>query len=122
MKHVTAMVLKYVFIAAITTAILSGVLGYDVGSSLWVSLILTLALYVLGDMMILPSMGNMTATLADAGVALLLVSLAPLYSGVDAVPFTSALAVAALIGVAEYFFHGYLQRTVLPGPVSGEGG
>lgn len=120
-KHFPALIIKYIFVAIATSLVLTGVLGFESGLSLWVALVLTLALYLLGDLIILPSFGNITATIADSGVALLLTWLAPLYSRIDSVPFISALSVAVLIGIAEFFFHNYLQRSVLPGPMAGSG-
>lgn len=119
MKHVTALIIKYIFTTAATSLIITGVLGMESGVSMWIALVLTLALYLLGDMTLLPAFGNITATVADAGVALVLIWLAPLYARVASIPFASALAAAVLIGIAEYFFHNYLQRNVLPGPVVG---
>lgn len=122
MKHVTALLVKYIFTAVITGVVFTGTLGADVATSLWVAAVITLALYLLGDMMILPAMGNTTATAADTGVALLLAAIAPLYSAINDVPLTSALLVAVLIGIAEYFFHAWLERSVLPGNPADTGG
>lgn len=115
MKHIAALIIKYLFVATATSLVFTGVLGIETGPSLWVALVLTLALYLLGDLTILPAFGDRAATITDAGVALVLTWLAPLYSRVAPIPFATALAVAVLIGIGEYFFHNYIRRNVLPG-------
>lgn len=121
MKHLTALVIKFVFTAVITLLILTGMSGVNAGPALWVALILTLALYSVGDLTVLPVYGNVAASLSDAALALVLVWIAPFYAPMRAISFTSTLAAAALIGVAEYFFHGYVENRVLADTVSDAG-
>lgn len=121
LQHVRNILIKYLFTAIVTTAVLTGFYGHPVTTSFRIALIITLALYVSGDLTVLPVMGNFIATVADSGSALVLAYVAPYYSTLDAAPFGAAVAIAVLLAACEYFFHGYLQHDTLPGPLTGEG-
>src|SRR4051794_12260918 len=81
--------------------------------SFWDSTILGIALliisYLAGDMMILPKMGNMSATIGD-----LLLAMVVLWGGMNLLGYTEALGEAflasAIICVGEYFLHSYILR------------
>lgn len=68
------------------------------------------AIYVLGDLVILRKIGNVAATIADSGAAALV-----LYFYLTSMNYTDdlwmkVLIPAALIGVAEWFFHKWLLK------------
>lgn len=67
--------------------------------------------YMVGDLMVLPRWGNITAAIGDglmAAVTAYIISL--LWPGV-AVSFTSLAIFAVLVAAAEYFFHFYLKNS-----------
>lgn len=82
--------------------------------SFWDSTILGIILliisYLAGDMMILPKMGNGSATIGD-----LLLGVVVLWGGLNLLGYTEALGeaflAAAIICVGEYFLHAYILRT-----------
>lgn len=115
MKHIRALLIKLVFIEALTLAILLPAARVSTGQALAVGLVSTALLYLTGDLIILPLLGNLAATIADFGLATLIVWFSPLYTGARSVTLGTALMLAAAIGVAEYFFHRYLRQNVLPG-------
>lgn len=99
----------------INALVLTSVTDATFGQAAGVALVMTILLYVLGDLFVLPNWGNMTAVVADSGVALLVAWLAPVYTAIERVTFGQALVIALLVGMAEYFFHAYVKRTVLTG-------
>ncbi|MEC1260282.1 DUF2512 family protein [Bacillus swezeyi] len=109
MEHVKALAIK----GAMTIVILYLVLGLGSGfhfeHTLFITLVLGAVSYLLGDLFILPKTNNITATLADLGVAFLTIWLMSLAMGTTA--DTAALAAffaAAAMAAGEYIFHFYL--------------
>lgn len=117
MKHLPALLVKLAFVLVLTAVVLMPMEGATFSQVIGVSLVLTLALYAVGDMVILPAWGNMAAVIADAVVTLFVVWLAPYYTGLARVSFLSAVATAVLIGIAEYFFHNWLQSVLAGSPM-----
>lgn len=118
-KHLTAAIYKLIITTIIVTLFVPWMEGATFGQSIIISLVVVGALYLLGDLFILPLFGNVSATLADAGVAYLLIRFAPMYTQMTGISIGTALLTASLIGVAEYFFHRYLIESVLPGSPGG---
>ena len=114
MRHVQALVYKYLFITAIVAVTTGWWGGGSLVRAMWLGLTLTAALYILGDLVILRYFCNWVATIADAGVAFLVLRSGTMLPGAAVTPATSAasmsvsLLAAVAIGVAEYFFHQYL--------------
>ncbi|MDA2065685.1 YndM family protein [Bacillus cereus] len=116
MKHIVALLIKYTAITAVLLIMLSIFQGISIPKVLLISLFLTGAAYLIGDLFILPKYGNMIATMADFGLSFfgtwLLTSL---FTNLDAtrnIGFSSFLA-ALIIGGIEVFFHIYMQKLVL---------
>ncbi|MBU5676142.1 YndM family protein [Alkaliphilus sp. MSJ-5] len=111
-----ALVVKFImtFIAAWLTL---GVM--DRNPLLWVvivSIVGTVLNYILGDLVVLPNLGNIIASIGDGIMAAALAYIVDLFT-IDFNTTFSGLAVFALIvAVAEYFFHIYLLQsdTVAP--------
>ncbi|GIN12739.1 hypothetical protein J26TS2_26060 [Shouchella clausii] len=112
MKHVKALAVKGIM----TLVFLYVILGFGFGLSFWDVFVITIILggitYWLGDILILPKITNIMATVADLGVAFFLIwllgiALAPIAPGTMA----GAAAISAIaIAVGEYFFHIYLAK------------
>ena len=116
MKHIVALLIKYTAVTAVLLVILGIFQGISIPRVLLISLIMTGAAYLIGDLFILPKYGNMIATMADFGLSFfgtwLLTSL---FTNLDAtrnIGFSSFLA-ALIIGGIEVFFHIYMQKLVL---------
>lgn len=69
MKHIVALLIKYTAITAVLLIILSIFKGISIPKVLLISLVLTGAAYLIGDLFILPKYGNMIATIADLGLS-----------------------------------------------------
>jgi hypothetical protein len=80
------------------------------GSSLMFGLVLGAILYLVGDLLVLNYLGNMIAIIVDGGTA----AIAARYVGAStagiAVSWSDAIIYGVIIGIAEYFFHSYLNR------------
>ncbi|WP_142327678.1 MULTISPECIES: YndM family protein [Bacillus] len=116
MKHIVALLIKYTAITAVLLIMLSIFQSISMPRVLLISLFLTGAAYLIGDLFILPKYGNMIATMADFGLSFfgtwLLTSL---FTNLDAtrnIGLSSFIA-ALIIGGTEVFFHIYMKRLVL---------
>ena len=100
MKHVKALVVKAIMIWAILWVVLTGLYGVSFMDSTIVGVIIVVMIYVLGDLLILRKVGNIAATIADAGSAVVILWLY-LYFMNDTVDiWMKVLIPALLIGVA----------------------
>lgn len=109
-KTLTALIFKFVMTLAIT-ALTIGLLNRNPWT--WVvavALIGTAVNYAIGDLLVLPTMGNLAAAIGN-GVMAALVAYAVQFS----IPaFTAGLMslalFAVLVAAGEYFFHTYLLK------------
>ena len=109
MRHLTALVIKYLMIALVLGVILGLAGGASLSQILVVSAILTVIAYVIGDLMILPATENWIAVAADAAIAWAVLRYAlPLVATGGRLLF-SVIA----IGIGEYFFHMYVRESIL---------
>ena len=119
MKHITALLYKLIIITVITAFFTMTLGALDFGQTLTLSIILTALLYPVGDLYVLPMFGNWTAAIVDAVAAAILVWAVSNSSMMPDITFTGALIIGVAIGIAEYFYHQYLQKEVLPGSPMG---
>ncbi|KUH41992.1 hypothetical protein M2E15_2084 [Bacillus mycoides] len=118
MKHIVALLIKYTAISAVLLMILGIFQGISIPRILFISLIITGASYLIGDLFILPKYGNMVATIADLGLSFVGIwALTYLLADIELARNigASAFFAALLIGVAEIFFHIYMKKVVLHG-------
>ncbi|MDM5191467.1 YndM family protein [Bacillus hominis] len=118
MKHIVALLIKYTGSSAVLLMILGIFQGISIPRILFISLIITGAAYLIGDLFILPKYGNMVATIADLGLSFVGIwALTYLLADIDLTRNigASAFFAALLIGVAEIFFHIYMKKVVLHG-------
>ncbi|WLD94648.1 YndM family protein [Alkalihalobacillus sp. AL-G] len=115
MKHLRALLIKFIMVTAVLYIVLGLVYGVTFGDILGISLFVTVAAYLIGDLFILPRYGNAVATLADFGLAYLGIWLVG--GAFIEVDFPLGLAsFYATIGivVGEWFFHKYMLSQILP--------
>ena len=123
MNHIKALVMKFLMIAVVLLIILTLIFDVPFMDTIWISLVLTLVAYVMGDLMIFRKAGdrseqtkrNAIATVSDIVVAFLVIWLMgdALVDGSDNI-VTAAIISALVIGGGEWFFHKYLDRNVFP--------
>ncbi|WP_221567922.1 YndM family protein [Alkalihalobacillus sp. TS-13] len=115
MKHVKALLIKFVMVTAVLWVVLGLFYGVSFNDILGISTFLTLAAYIIGDLWILPRFGNAVATIADFGLAYLGVWLLGGGYIEENIPLGLASLYAAIgITIGEYFFHRYMENEILP--------
>ncbi|MGM0875604.1 MAG: YndM family protein [Bacillota bacterium] len=114
MKHLWAMIIKFIASFALLFVILG--IGFDLSfqNVLLITFILGAVSYVLGDLVILPRTNNTIATIADFGLSIVVIWLILASISDNGVSIFWASLIAS-VGVAlfEYFFHKYMAKNVL---------
>jgi hypothetical protein len=112
MKHVTALLIKFVMIAVALEIVLNLLTDLTFGDILYIAAAVTLLAYVIGDLFILRATNNTVAAIADAGLALAVIYAFNFFWNVRYISFIDALIAAAVLGVGEWFFHKYVENNV----------
>lgn len=113
MDHIKAIALKFILTLALLYVILGAIYGMTFGNVFLITLVLGIASYILGDMIVLPRTNNTIATIADFGMAFLIVwSMSAALTTGDNL-FTLSLITALAVSVFEYFYHKYVTNRVL---------
>ncbi|KHD84216.1 YndM family protein [Heyndrickxia ginsengihumi] len=117
MDHLKALAIKFISSFVILYIILGIFFGMSFGQVLFISAILGIVSYLVGDLMILPSTNNTFATWSDFGLAFVTVwmiskSLNLYYFNFEGMIFESLISAAA-IAAFELFFHRYLLSHVM---------
>lgn len=112
MSHTRAMIIKLISTFVLLYIILGLIFDLSIGNVLLITLVVGIAAYLIGDLMILPRTNNTTATIADFGLAFLIIW--ALCEAVTLNDQTMYPSLIAAIGVAlfEFFFHKYLARNM----------
>jgi hypothetical protein len=113
-KLLTAIGIKFVATLVLLYVILGAIGGLSFGNILLITIVLGLVSYMAGDMLILAKTNNMTATIADLGLAFVLIWLMAA-SLTDRGIIGTAIIAAIGVAVFEFFFHEYLLRKVYDG-------
>ncbi|MBY7142645.1 YndM family protein [Virgibacillus sp. NKC19-3] len=115
MKHVTALGIKFLITATVIYSLLSIFDVASISEMFLVSLFITGGMYIIGDLILLPRFGNAIASMADFGLATIVVWLLSLvFIGPDFPVFTVSLFAGFFIAACEAVFHIYMQEKVLP--------
>lgn len=114
MKHVYALLIKFVAIAIVLEIILGMLTNLYFMEILYVALAVTLVAYVIGDLLILPISNNTVATLADAGLTVFIIYIFNFVWINSIITFTTALIAGVLVGLTEWIFHKYVYNHVFP--------
>jgi hypothetical protein len=117
MRHVQALAVKYLITGVLLALVLPMLANATVGQAMVVAALVTAVNYLVGDLIILPSFGNMIAAAADAGLTGVLVWASQLLVTGFIATFSAIMVAAGLVGLAEWFFHRYLRAVgVVPLP------
>jgi hypothetical protein len=86
----------------------------DFRDILLISAVITIAAYLIGDLLLLSISNNTIATISDIGLAFIMIYLINyLFIGKE-IRLLDALISCVAIGVGEWFFHKYVFHNVLP--------
>ncbi|MFP3323283.1 DUF2512 family protein [Planococcus sp. SIMBA_160] len=123
MKHLIALAIKFVIITLVLLVILTWAFDVSFMNTLMISLALTALSYAIGDLLVFLNAGkpgnqvsrNTVATFADFIMALAVILLVGwLLTGEFAAMVTPALVSALVLSAGEWFFHQYVDRSVVP--------
>lgn len=114
MKHITALLVKFLMVAVVLEIILSLFTNLTFGNILYISAAVTILAYIVGDLLILPASNNTIATIADIFLALATIYAFNFWGNNRYISFTSSLISAIVIGLGEWFFHKYMYNNILP--------
>ncbi len=113
MRHLTAMAIKFISSLVLLYVILGLFFGMSFTNVFLITLALGIISYILGDMMILPRTSNTVATLADFGLAFLLIWIMSQNLTYGDNTFWPSLIAAFGVTLFEYFFHKYINKNVV---------
>jgi hypothetical protein len=113
MKHLRALAVKFLASLVVLFVILGLMYDMSFTNVFLISLVLGLASYVIGDLFLLPKTNNTIATLADFGLAFMIIWILG-----ESLTYGESLLLPSLISAAgialfEYFFHKYMAGNVL---------
>lgn len=110
-RTTTALLVKLLltFIAGWIT--LGAMDGNSFGWILTFAILGTILNYILGDLYVLPSYGNISASIADGIMAAALAYVLDLFSDNFDTRFGTLLVLGVIVAAAEYFFHRYLIKS-----------
>lgn len=113
MEHLKALGIKMIIVTILTFSLFGVFYHVSLGRLFLISLIITGATYLVGDLLLLPRIGNLFATITDFGLAFLL------YWGIGnilievSVPIVLAsLAASFFFAISESLFHAYMDEQV----------
>ncbi len=112
MRHISALIVKYVMTAVILEISLLLLSDVSFGGILFIALIVTVITYMIGDMLVLPATNNFVATIADIALSLVTIYLFNFIWDRNDIPFMTALIAGIALGFGEWFFHKIIDRSV----------
>ena len=98
MTHVKALAIKGIMTIIVLYLVLGLGFGFTFGDTLLMTIVLGVISYLLGDLYVLPRWNNMIATLADFGLAFLVIWLMGM-----------PLSLGIVMAIGEYCFHFYMM-------------
>jgi hypothetical protein len=115
MKHIKPLAIKFISSLVLLSVILGLFFDMSFGNIFLITLVLSVVSYVIGDLFILRRTNNIIATLADLGLAFLVIRFMSdiLANGDDGDMFTMSLIAAIGVALFEYAFHKYVANRVL---------
>ncbi|SJZ82779.1 DUF2512 family protein [Selenihalanaerobacter shriftii] len=107
-QTITALIIKFIMTLVIAGIVFSLMNGNNFGWILIVSIAGTILNYLMGDLFVLPNLGNIVASLGDGLMAALTAYIIDLTTLNFATSLSSLAIFGILIAIGEYFFHQYL--------------
>ncbi len=113
MNHLKAFAIKFISSFVLLYIILGMFYDMSLGDVFLISLVLSVASYIIGDLFVLPRTNNMIATITDFGLALMVIWL--MTENLTTYENTFTMSLIASLGVAlfEYMFHKYVSSNVI---------
>ncbi|MEK1832652.1 DUF2512 family protein [Priestia megaterium] len=121
MKHVKALIIKFVMSAVVLGIVFTGIYNYNFSDTILIGLVLTVVAYALGDLLVYRNAAD-DSDYKKETLSLQFLILFYLFSHLDngGILFGNTITViqasvvsAIVIAVSEWFFHKYLDKHVL---------
>lgn len=113
MEYIKALIIKFIMITAVLWVVLE-LFGTVTFADVLITSVLLTGVSFIGDVYILPKIGNVAATIADFGLALIMIwALGSFLFEQPIALGTASLISAAIIAVGEAFFHHYMMNQVI---------
>ena len=113
MQHAKAFGIKFIIVSIFIFSIFGIYGNVTLNLLFWMSLIVTVTMYVIGDVWLLPRIGNLKATLADFVLLFGIVGiLGSIVVEPSAAIVLASFYVAFFITLVEPLFHGFMQEKV----------
>jgi hypothetical protein len=113
-KHIWAIILKYLMVLIVLEIVLSLATALTIGEIAIISIAVTVLSYLVGDLLILSFSNNFVATVADAVLAFLTIYMFNFWSDYGVITVWDAVISAVVLAVGEWFFHKYMVKVVYP--------
>ncbi len=107
---INMLLIKFVLTTASAWLTFGIIDGNVIGWILVVGFLVTAGNYAIGDLSVLPKLGNITASLVDGGLGALVAYLIAFIFPAFVVSSASLVAFFTLVAIGEFFFHQYLRR------------
>ncbi len=114
MKHVGALLLKFVMVSVILEIFLLALTNMNYGNIFTISITVTVLSYFIGDLAILPRSDNTIATVANVCLSFVTLLMFNLVLTGAVIPFFTALIASLGLGVGEWLFHKFMTRSIIP--------
>lgn len=113
MKHLIALLIKYIMVVAILSVTLGLMTELTFGQILYISTAVTVLTYVLGDLLVLSASNRIVAAIADFIISLAAVYLYNELINVKLISGWNAILSALILSIGEWFYHIYVVRRLL---------
>lgn len=114
MKHIYALVIKFLMVSIMLWIVLGLFTDLALGEILSMAAIITSIAYLVGDILVLSKFNNFTATISDIVLSCAIIYLYNYAFVEQRIGFWDAFISAVLIGIGEWFFHIYMAKMVFP--------
>lgn len=112
LRHAKALLIKFILAAVVLEVDLLLLSELNFFQILYLALLIAVASYIVGDLVILPATNNIVATISDVVLSLIIVFIFNIIWNKEDIPFFSAIIAAVVIGIAEWFFHKAIDQRI----------
>ena len=116
MKHITAILIKYVMVAIILEIVFMFMASLSFWKILLIAAAVTVIAYFICDVLILSKTNNITATICDAVLSFIIIYAFYFTSTFGSITFLNAIVSAIIIAIGDWFFHKYMVKSILVDP------
>lgn len=111
-RHLSAFGIKFLLNGIAVAFMLPFVSRTTFPQSVVLALVIAIVAYLVGDLVILPGLGNTWTVLADIGIATAGIWLFGAAFPAINITFGAALGVGIAVGVVEFFFHALVKERI----------